>query len=143
LGKDTDLEDEHPKLAALVADEICRTFDAWSMARNIFESNMDTVMILMDNEAKKQPSNVWLERAREAREKKPEQRKNAFQRAALRLMHCRSLADPQSGTGPDPVSMTCLDGAVLEAHVNYSVDECIQVSFTRELNQLMSLPQQT
>jgi hypothetical protein len=98
---------------------------------------MDTIMILMDNEAKNWPSNVRLERARE---KKQEQKKNVFQRTAVRLMHWPSIADGWSGIDPDPVSVICLDDAVLNVHVSYSMDEGIQVSFMHEVNQLMSLP---
>jgi hypothetical protein len=68
LRRDIDLEHEHRGLAALVADERYRTFDTWSMTRHIFASNIDTVMIPMDNEAKNRLSNVRLERAQGSRE---------------------------------------------------------------------------
>jgi hypothetical protein len=103
--------------------------EEWSIALDIFESNMDMVMILMDNEAKNRRSNLQFECTRGAREKKQEQRKNVFQRAAVRLMHWRSIADTQSGIDPDPVSVTCLDDPVLDAYVSYSMEESIQVCF--------------
>jgi hypothetical protein len=97
----------------------------------------------MDSQAKQQLLNQRMAHARAGRQAKQERRREVYQDTAAHFPNCHDFVNHLSASEreAEPVSITLLDDAVLEAHVSYSTETELEMKFLKELNLLAQIPQ--
>jgi hypothetical protein len=85
------LEDKHPEVTTLVTFHLAEWFrlHAFDLARQIFMSERDTIMVLMNSEGKQALPNRRLASARQERQKKQELRRGKVADATAKLREWR------------------------------------------------------